>query len=87
MREIAAGDIRLGDIGSRVVVIDETGNAYTGALVDVSATEWQWGERPEDQVQIRIKVASGEGSKLELNSLPLDFRLQIERSDDRRPDV
>lgn len=84
MNEIAASDIRTGDIGSRVVVIDERGNAYTGTLVSVSASDWKWGKRPEDKVRIHIKVQSAEGSALELSALPLDFRLQIDRevSDD-----
>ena len=81
MTEISAAEICAGDIGGRVVVIDETGNAYTGALTDVGATDWKFGERPEDKVRIRIKVAGSEGSSLELSALPLDFRLQIERTD------
>lgn len=79
MTEIPASEIRTSDIGNRVVVIDETGNAYTGTLTDVSATDWKWGERPEDKVRIRLEVASTEGSELKLTALPLDFRLQIER--------
>lgn len=81
MLEVAAGEIRLSDIGSRVVVIDETGNAYTGVLTDAAATDWKYGKRAEDMVRIRIKVASGEGSALELTAVPLDFRMQIERAD------
>lgn len=79
MNEIPASEISMGDIGSRVVVIDETGNAYTGTLTDASATDWKYGKRPEDMVRIRLSVQSVEGSKLELTTLPLDFRLQIER--------
>ena len=83
MKEIIAAEIATGDIGSRVVVIDETGNAYTGVLTDVGATDWKYGKRPGDQVRIRIVVSSEERSKLELSALPLDFRLQIERIADR----
>lgn len=79
MSEIPVADVRTGDIGSRVVVIDETGNAYTGTLTDVAATSWKYGERPEDKVRIRLEVESAEGSELKLSALPLDFRLQIER--------
>lgn len=79
MTEIPASEIRTSDIGNRVVVIDETGNAYTGTLTDVSARDWKWGERPEDKVRIRLEVASTEGSELKLTAMPLDFRLQIER--------
>ena len=78
MKEIAAGEITLGHIGCRVVVIDTTGNAYAGVLTDVSAIAWKYGERPEDKVRIRIKVKSEEDSELCLDRLPLDFRLQVE---------
>lgn len=78
MIEIPASDLRAGDIGSRVTAIDETGNAYTGILTDVSATAWKYGKRPEDMVRIRLEVESVEGSALKLTALPLDFRLQIE---------
>ena len=79
MSEIPVAELRAGDIGSRVVAIDETGNAYSGTLTDVSATAWKYGKRPEDMVRIRIKVQGSEGSALELTALPLDFRLQIEK--------
>lgn len=79
MNEIPASDLRAGDIGSRVTVIDESGNAYTGTLTDVGAREWQYGKRPEDMVRIGLSVSSEERSELKLSSLPLDFRLQIER--------
>lgn len=78
MREVAASEIAAGHIGSRVVVIDPSGNAYAGTLTDVSAAEWKYGKRDEDKVRIRIKVSSGEGSAIELSALPLDFLLQIE---------
>lgn len=81
MNEIPASEVRTGDIGSRVVVIDETGNAYTGTLTGVGATAWKYGERPEDKVRIRLEVESVEGSELKLTALPLDFRLQIEREE------
>ena len=79
MIEISAGEVRLDDIGNRVIVIDDTGNAYAGTLTDVSATAWKWGDRPEDRVRIRLEVSSVEGSDLKLTALPTDFRLQIER--------
>lgn len=84
MKEVSAAEIRVSDIGRRVVAIDGTGNAYTGTLADISATEWKYGKRPEDMVRIRIQVQGSEGSALELTALPLDFRLQIDReaSDD-----
>lgn len=79
MREVSASEIAAGDIGSRVIVIDATGNAYAGILTDAGATTWKYGERPEDKVRIRLKVSSDEASALHLTDLPLDFRLQIER--------
>lgn len=80
MREISASELAIGDVGSRVVVIDTAGNAYAGVLTEVGAIEWKYGKRPEDWVRIRITVSSEERSKLELSALPLDFRLQIERA-------
>lgn len=82
MTEIPASELRAGDIYRRVVVIDNTGNAYTGTLTDVNATDWHYGKRPEDTVKIRIAVKGAEGSELRLTDLPLDFRLQIDRDSD-----
>jgi len=82
MQEISAGQVAAGDIGSRVVVIDDSGNAYTGILSRVTAMAWKWGERPEDKVRINLDVSSTNESELKLGALPLDFRLQIERPAD-----
>lgn len=82
MNEIAVAQLTPGDIGSRVIAIDQTGNAYTGTLTDLSATDWKYGKRPEDKVRIRVKVTSVEHSELTLDALPLDFRVQIERMPD-----
>ena len=82
MSEIPASEVRVGDIGSRVIVIDTTGNAYTGPLSDVSATDWAYGKRPAEMVRVSITVKSDEKSKLVLTALPLDFLLQIDRSGD-----
>lgn len=84
MNEIAVAELTPGDIGARVIAIDQTGNAYAGLLTDLSATDWKYGKRPEDKVRIRIKVVSVEHSELTLDALPLDFRVQIERSPDTK---
>ena len=82
MHEIPVSELRAGDIGARVIAIDTTGNAYQGILTDLGATEWKYGKRPEEMVRIRIGVQAVEGSALKLESLPLDFRVQIERPGD-----
>ena len=79
MTELPVSELRLGDIGSRVVAIDSTGNAYDGTLTDVAATDWKYGKRDEDKVRIRITIKSDERSELKLDALPLDFRVQIVR--------
>lgn len=66
VKEVSAAEIRVSDIGRRVVAIDGTGNAYTGTLADISATEWKYGKRPEDMVRIRITVQGSEGSALRI---------------------
>lgn len=81
LTELATAELRVDDIGRRIVVIDPSGNAYAGVLVDLSAIEWKYGDRTEDKVRIRIKVRSDERSTLALETLPLDFRVQIERND------
>ena len=80
MQEIAVAELRVSDIGARVIVIDKAGNAYDGTLVNISATTWEWGERAEEKIRTRIAVESGGGSALKLGELPLDFRLQAERT-------
>ena len=87
MREVSASEIAAGDIGSRVIVIDSSGNAYTGVLTEVWVTTWKYGERPEDKVRIRLKVSSDGASALQLTDLPLDFRMQIERGSTDRAGV
>lgn len=78
MIEISTAELTIGDIGSRVILIDTTGNAYTGILTDIRANAWEYGKRPEDKVRIHITASSEKGSELTLSALPLDFRLQIE---------
>lgn len=83
MIETSASEIRAGDIGARVVVIDTQGNAYDGTLTDVAATDWKYGKRDEEKVRINITVSSGERSELKFSALPLDFLLQIDREQNR----
>jgi hypothetical protein len=80
MKEIAVSDLRVSDIGSRAIAIDQSGNAYDGILTDVRATDWKYGKRPEEMVRARITIKSGEASELQLTELPLDFRIQVERA-------
>lgn len=80
MIEISTAELSIGDVGNRIVMIDTTGNAYKGILTGIRAVDWKYGERPEDKVRIWLKASSDEDSELELSNLPLDFRVQIERT-------
>lgn len=79
MHEISTAEIRVSDVGNRVVVIDDGGNAYSGIVTNVTANSWKYGKRDEEMVRISLTVSNSEQSELKLASLPLDFRLQIER--------
>ena len=85
MIETSASEIRAGDIGARVVVIDTQGNAYDGTLTGLAATDWKYGKRDEERVRININitVSSEERSELKISALPLDFLLQIDREQNR----
>ena len=83
MIETSASEIRAGDIGARVVVIDTQGNAYDGTLTGLAATDWKYGKRDEERVRINLTVSSEERSELKLSALPLDFLLQIDREQNR----
>ena len=75
MIETSASEIRAGDIGARVVVID--------TLTGLAATDWKYGKRDEERVRINLTVSSEERSELKLSALPLDFLLQIDREQNR----
>lgn len=81
MKEIAVSELSISDVGSRVIVIDQAGNAYDGTLTGLGGTTWEYGKRPEERIHTSISVESVKHSELKLRNLPLDFRLQVERSD------
>ena len=74
-----AGELRPTDIGSRVVTIDESGNAYDGLLSWITAYASSHPKLPSERVRISLKIASGEKSELSLGQLPLDYQIQIAR--------
>lgn len=79
MHEISTAELRVSNVGNRVVVIDEGGNAYSGIITNVTANAWKYGKRDEEKVRISLTVSNSEQSESKLALLPLDFRLQIER--------
>lgn len=79
MKELAVSELAVSDIGSRIIAIDNTGNAFDGTLTKVWASEWKHGKTPDEMVRTNLTITADESSSLELSNLPLDFRVQVER--------
>lgn len=41
MHEISTTEIRVSDVGNRVVVIDDAGTAYSGIVTNVTGNAWE----------------------------------------------
>lgn len=84
MKEISVSQLTVSDIGHRAIVIDAAGNAYDGILDTIRASAWKYGKTDQDKVRTDLTLTSGEQSELKLATLPLDFRLQVERPADHQ---
>lgn len=90
LTEIPVSEVLASDVGKRAVVARD-GNTFDGILTDlyVTRSEYDFKETPRITARITLKTLTPAArqsmsdkvqSELKLSGLPLDYRIQIERT-------